>query len=93
MKKSLFTLFALLAMATGVNAAEELYVGGKKVDLTKSGNITASTIHLSEGGSVTFNATTKTLTIKDANITCTDNNQRCIHSSVEGLKVVIEGNV
>ncbi len=89
--KHLLLMFALMAMATGANAAEELYVGGKKVDLTKSGTITASTI--SGGGSVSFDASTKTLTIKNVSILCDDNNQRCINSSVEGLKVVIEGDV
>lgn len=93
MKKHLLLFFALLAMTTGANADEELYVGGKKVDLTKTSYLSGGTIHLDEGGSVLFDAPTKTLTIKDANITCTDNNQRCINSSVEGLKVVIEGSV
>ena len=90
MKKHLLLFFALMAMATGANAAEELYVGGKKVDLTTSGYIYASTI---KNGSVSFDATTKTLTINDATITCTENNQRCINSSVAGLTVVIKGNV
>ncbi|MBR6187588.1 MAG: hypothetical protein IKQ59_01335 [Prevotella sp.] len=93
MKKHLLLFFALMAIATGANAAEELNVAGQNVDLTTSGNITGSDITINEGGKLYYDASTKTLTMKDVRIVRGYDNQRCITSSVDGLTIVIEGTV
>ena len=93
MKKHLLLFFALLAIATGANAAEELNVAGQNVDLTTSGNITGSDITINEGGKLYYDASTKTLTMKDVRIVRGYDYQRCITSSVDGLTIVIEGTV
>lgn len=93
MKKHLLLFFALMAIATGANAAEELNVAGQNVDLTTSGNITGSDITINEGGKLYYDASTKTLTMKDVRIVRGYDNQRCITSSVDGLTIYIEGTV
>lgn len=82
-----------MAIATGANAAEELNVAGQNVDLTTSGNITGSDITINEGGKLYYDASTKTLTMKDVRIVRGYDNQRCITSYVDGLTIVIEGTV
>lgn len=93
MKKHLLLFFALMAIATGANAAEELNVAGQNVDLTTSGNITGSDITINEGGKLYYDASTKTLTMKDVRIVRGYDNLRCITSSVDGLTIYIEGTV
>ena len=61
--KRLFTLcLALTAMTLGAMAAEELYVGGKKVTLSGSGTVTVSGGDI-KSGSVEYDCTSKTLTL------------------------------
>ena len=91
MKQRLFTLCLALTVVTfGAMAAEELYVGGKKVTLSGSGKVTVSGGDI-KSGSVTYDRDTKTLTLKNVTITRSGNNNRGIRSSVSGLTVVFSG--
>ncbi len=83
MKKTLFALIALMAIATGAKAAESLKIGGKSVDLSVS-----STIDSPEGNPVHYDASTKTLTISSGYHSFGSN--RAIESSVKGLTIVVE---
>ena len=91
MKKRLFTLCLALTVVTfGAMAAEELYVGGKKVALSGSGKVTVSGGDI-KSGSVTYDRDTKTLTLSGVTITRSGNNNRGIRSSVSGLTVKFVG--
>ena len=91
MKKRLFTLcLALTAMTLGTMAAEELYVGGKNVSLSGSGEVTVSGGDI-KSGSVKYNRDTKTLTLSGVTITRSGNNDRGIRSSISGLTVKFVG--
>ena len=91
MKKRLFTLCLALTVVTfGAMAAEELYVGGKKVTLSGSGKVTVSGGDI-KSGSVTYDRDTKTLTLSGVTITRSGNNNRGIRSSVSGLTVKFVG--
>ena len=90
MKQRLFTLcFALIAVTLGA-MAEELYVAGKNVTLSGSGEVTLSGGDIM-GGTVKYNRDTKTLTLSGATIARTGNNNRGIRSSVSGLTIVFSG--
>ena len=89
--KKLFLLFTLMAVSMGAGAAEELYVGGVKVDLKSSGSITGSNITVASGGTLYYDSSTKRLTMKGVSISRTGNNNRGIRSSVESLHIVLEG--
>lgn len=89
--KRLFTLcLALTSMTLGAMAAEELYVGGKKVTLSGSGTVTVSGGDI-KSGSVEYDCTSKTLTLKNVTITRSGDNNRGIRSSVSGLTVKFVG--
>lgn len=91
MKKRLFTLcLALTSMTLGAMAAEELYVGGKKVTLSGSGTVTVSGGDI-KSGSVEYDCTSKTLTLNGVTITRSGDNNRGIRSSVSGLTVKFVG--
>ena len=89
--KRLFTLcLALTSMTLGAMAAEELYVGGKKVTLSGSGTVTVSGGDI-KSGSVEYDCTSKTLTLNGVTITRSGDNNRGIRSSVSGLTVKFVG--
>ncbi len=91
MNKRLLSLcLALTAMTLGAMAAEELYVGGKKVTLSGSGTVTVSGGDI-KSGSVEYDCTSKTLTLNGVTITRSGDNNRGIRSSVSGLTVKFVG--
>lgn len=77
-------------MTLGAMAAEELYVGGKKVTLSGSGTVTVSGGDI-KSGSVEYDCTSKTLTLNGVTITRSGDNNRGIRSSVSGLTVKFVG--
>ena len=82
-KKLLFTMmFAFLATCF-TTQAQDLYVGGKKV--TSTGDVTGSWL---KGGSVNYDASTKTLTLNNAVIKTTVTG---VNSSIDGLIIEVIG--
>ena len=85
-QRFLLIVLALMAMTTGVNAAAEtLYVGNVKVDLSTTGTISGSGITMnSSEGRVYYAASVKELYLRDVTI------KTGLSSSVEGLTIFIE---
>ena len=92
MNKRIYTLCLVLASLTTSIQAEELWVAGVKVSLgsDKTGTIAITGSHI-KSGTVTYNYDTKTLTLNDATIERSGDDNRGLRSSVKGLTVKIVG--
>lgn len=93
MKQSIITTIMLfMTMVMGMQAAEELFIGGKEVKFDKgqTGIITISGGDI-KSGSVTYNYNTKTLVLDNVEITRKGDNKRGIRSSVKNLIVKFYG--
>ena len=94
MKKLL--LLSILVLATVVAQAAtkyEINVGGVEVTSDNSSNVTGGAItKLSSNGKVSYNSSTKTLTLTDISISRSGSSDRAIHNrDGEGLKIVLTG--
>ena len=83
----LLTVFLWLTGTMSVQATDyDLWVGGKRVTSSNANNITNSTIN----GLVSYNASTKTLTLNNVDIDCSGNNstkQGIYNKGIEGLTI------
>ena len=77
----------MLLLAGGFMAASayDLFVGG--VQVMQNGRVTGNTI----SGSVTYDNSTKTLTLTDATISSSSANNGISNNGIEDLKIVISG--
>ncbi len=89
-----FFLLAILLWMAGTMSVQatdyDLWVGGKRVTSSNANNITNSTID----GSVTYNHSTKTLTLNNADIDCSGNNntkQGIYNKGIAGLRIFCYG--
>lgn len=95
MKKLLLLSILVLATATLQAATKyEINVGGVEVTSDNASNVTGGAItKLSSNGKVTYNATTKTLTLTDISISRSGSSDRAIHNrNCPGVKIVLAGN-
>ncbi len=93
MKKVLYSMLALFVMATTAQAATDygFYVGGVKVNSDNYTQIVEKSSVISKG-TVTYNHSTKTLTLTDVKMSRTgDNNNGIDNYGCDGLKIVFKG--
>ena len=90
MKKSFFTLLAVLLATLAASAATDynFYVGGVKVTSDNCSNVTGSNI---TSGTVVFNPNTNTVTLTNVTISRTGTDNRAIQSDRSGLIVKFVG--
>ncbi|MBR1935542.1 MAG: hypothetical protein IJ835_05775 [Muribaculaceae bacterium] len=89
-------LLSIMVVATLVAQAAtkyEINVGGVEVTSDNASNVTGGAItKLSSSGKVSYNASTKTLTLTDISISRSGSSDRAIHNrDCEGLKIVLTG--
>ena len=91
MKRFFTPLFMLAALLCSSTARAELRVCGQYVDLdaTTMQTITGKGI----SGTVTYDPSSKTLTLTDATLTSSDNNDGIYNATVEGLRIYFSGTV
>ena len=93
-RKALSMIIVLLTVCSTVFAGERhVYVGGKKIDIHKSGRIYTDAI---KSGTVTFDAEEdedgfRRLILDNAVIETTGKDKRGINSSIANLKIVVNG--
>ena len=93
-RKALSMIIVLLTVCSTVFAGERrIYVGGKKIDIHKSGRIYTDAI---KSGTVTFDAEEdadgfRRLILDNAVIETTGKDKRGINSSITNLKIVVNG--
>lgn len=91
--KKLFTSLALLILGAVTNTAMAEYLGiiiaGTEVTTTNCSNITGPGI----SGTVKYDPNTKTLTLKDATITSSEQYDGIYNANVEDLQILFEGTV
>jgi hypothetical protein len=85
MKKRLLSMMLLLVGGFMAASAYDLFVGG--VQVMQNGRVTGNTI----SGSVTYDNSTKTLTLTDATISSSSANNGISNNDIEDLKIVISG--
>jgi len=93
MKKVLYSMLALLAMATTAQAATDygFYVGGVKVNSDNYTQIVEKSSDISKG-TVTYNHSTKTLTLTDITMSRSGDDKNGIDNyGCDGLKIVFKG--
>ena len=89
----LLSIMALAAVFAQAATKYEINVGGVEVTSDNASNVTGGAItKLSSSGKVSYNSSTKTLTLTDISISRSGSSDRAIHNrECEGLKIVLDG--